>query len=128
VLADGRLGFLGQQQAAQPAGRVGQGGGDGVVTIQPDGAFRRLRLARARMLARLELTAAAVVAVRLEAPAGRAPAGSAVTRACAMLAAAAMGGAVGPTVGAWLLMAMLPEAAGTIAAGTAAVTRSAGWT
>src|SRR5580658_2075269 len=36
------LGFLGQHQAAQAALLVGQGGGDRVMTIQPDGAFRRV--------------------------------------------------------------------------------------
>ncbi len=43
LLAERRLGFLGQQQAAQTARRIGQRGGDGMVAIQPDGAFRRLR-------------------------------------------------------------------------------------
>ena len=37
-----RLGVLGQQQAAQPAGRIGQRGGDGVQAVQPDGAARRV--------------------------------------------------------------------------------------
>jgi hypothetical protein len=41
--ADRCLGFLGQQQAAQPAGRVGQGRGDGVMAIQPDRALRCVR-------------------------------------------------------------------------------------
>jgi hypothetical protein len=43
VLADRGLGFVGQQQAAQPAVRIGERGGDGVVPIQPDGAFRSVR-------------------------------------------------------------------------------------
>jgi hypothetical protein len=37
------LGFLGQDQAAQATLLVGQSGGDCVVTIEPDGTFRRVR-------------------------------------------------------------------------------------
>jgi hypothetical protein len=47
MLADRGLRFLGQQQAPQAAGRIGQRGGDGMVAVQPDSAFRRVgRVAR----------------------------------------------------------------------------------
>lgn len=43
MLADRGLRLLGQQQAPQPAGRIGKRGRDGVVSIQPDGALRGVR-------------------------------------------------------------------------------------
>ena len=42
-LADGRLGFLGQQQAAQTTVGIGQRRGHRMVAIQPDRALRRVR-------------------------------------------------------------------------------------
>jgi hypothetical protein len=39
MFADGVLGFFGQQQATQPAVRIGKGRGDGVMAVQPDGAL-----------------------------------------------------------------------------------------
>src|SRR4051794_10784193 len=55
MLADGGLGLVSQQQAAQPTSRVGQGRGNGVMAIQPDGALGRVRGgARRVILARPE--------------------------------------------------------------------------
>jgi hypothetical protein len=43
LLQQFRLGVVGQQQPAQAAGRVGQGGGDRVVAVQPDRALGNIR-------------------------------------------------------------------------------------
>lgn len=37
------LGFLGQEETAQAAARIGQRGGDGMMSIQPHRPFRRVR-------------------------------------------------------------------------------------
>jgi hypothetical protein len=42
ALDQGRLGFLGEQQSAQAAGRVDQCGADSVDAVEPNGAARRV--------------------------------------------------------------------------------------
>jgi len=56
------FGFLGQDQAAEAALRVGQSGGDGVVTIQPDGALGRVGTGARAVLARSLIVTLAVAA------------------------------------------------------------------
>src|SRR5580698_8328536 len=52
---EGCLRLLGQHQAAQPAGRIGEGRGDRVDAVEPDRAGGRLR-ARAALAALLRMT------------------------------------------------------------------------
>src|SRR6185437_7455336 len=58
-----RLGFLGEQQAAQAAGGIAQRGGNSVHAVQPDRAVRGVRAAAVLLL--LLLRAGAILAVRL---------------------------------------------------------------